>query len=124
MQRNNSASVCAMQSLMQRWEHGRGFTLLVKLALLVALLSLFGGESGPPREALADGALAEILAEAGELPGAGGDGTDSDAEAFLFAGCGDLAASSRSSLAPRVGMSPPPRCPWHTPAARAPPTSA
>lgn len=124
MQRNKSASVCAMQSLMQRWKHGRGFTLLVKLALLVALLSLFGGESGPPREALADGALVEVLAEAGELPGAGGDGADTDAEALLLAGCGDTAASARSSLAPRLGMSPPPRCPWHTPAARAPPTSA
>lgn len=120
MQRNNSASVCAMQSLMQRWEHGRGFTLLVKLALLVALLSLFGGESGAPREALADGALAEVVAEAGELSG---DGADSDAEALVLTGAGDTAASSRSSLAPRRGMSPPPRRPWHTPAARAPPTS-
>ena len=113
-----------MRSLMQRWEHGRGFTLLVKLALLVALLSLSGGESGAPREALADGALAEVLAEAGELPGAGGDGADSDAEALLLAGFDDAAASSRSSLVPRRGMSPPPRRPWHTPAARAPPTSA
>jgi len=123
MQRSNSASVTAMQSLVRRWKHGRAFTLLVKLALLVALLSLFGGESGAPRQAIADGSLAEVIAEPGELPGAGGDGADSDAEALALGGFGDTAASSRSSLAPRLGVSPP-RHAWHTPAARAPPTSA
>jgi hypothetical protein len=106
---------------MQRWKHGRAFTLTVNLSLLVALLSLIGGDLGTPREAIADPGLIEVLAEAGELSG---DGVDSDAEALDAAAFVRIPATAFQFLAPRCGVTPLARRAWDTPAARAPPTPA
>ncbi|MEQ8660508.1 MAG: hypothetical protein RLW62_06795 [Gammaproteobacteria bacterium] len=112
-----------MQTLLQRWKRGRSFTTTVNLALLVALLSLSGGEFGTPREAIADAAAVELLAEVSELTG-GADGTDSDAETTLLAG---IVLAFVSALEPhllRVHALPARRHAWRTPAVRAPPTLA